>query len=85
LNLIQSFKKRFNLTIDEEVTSLLTKKRKAPSTPTTDQSNKPSKKMKTPDQPKKLKTTDSNVSNGDDKQSVADCRQIPFKGIHVQA
>jgi hypothetical protein len=49
LNLIQSFKKKFNLTINEEVLNMLTTKRKAPS-PSIDQS-------------KKLKTTHSNEDN----------------------
>ncbi len=71
LNLIQSFKKRFNLTINEEVMNMLTTKRKASSTTENNQA-------------KKLKTNHSNISNGDNKQSVVDCREIPFQGIRVQ-
>ncbi|UJR28958.1 hypothetical protein I4U23_010175 [Adineta vaga] len=70
LNLLQSFKKRFSLTINEEVMNMLTKKRKSSSTTTTNQQ-------------KKLKIDDSNISNGDVKQPVVDCRQMPFKGIDV--
>ncbi len=68
MNLIQSFKKKFNLTINEEVMNMLTTKRKAPSPPSINQS-------------KKLKTTHSNEDNN---QLAVDCRQIPFKGISVQ-
>ncbi len=33
--------------------------------------------------PKKMKTNHSNISNEDDnKQSIKDCRKIPFKGIN---
>jgi len=68
LNLIQSFKKRFNLTNNEEILNMLTTKRKISST--TNQN-----------QQKKLKT---NNSNEDNKQPIVDCRQMPFKGINVK-
>ncbi|CAF1231189.1 unnamed protein product [Adineta ricciae] len=72
LNLLQSFKKRFSLTIDEEIMNMLTTKRKSSSAATT-----------TTNTAKKLKTEESSVSNGDVNQSVVDCRQMPFKGINV--
>jgi hypothetical protein len=59
---------RFNLTINEETMNMLTTKRKASSKPNDELNNKP----------KKIKTTDSN------KQSILDCRQIPFQGISIQ-
>ncbi len=48
--------------------NMLTTKRKASSKPNDELNNKP----------KKIKTTDSN------KQSIIDCRQIPFQGISIQ-
>lgn len=96
LNLIQSFKKRFilikylcyfcvffsisyrfKLTINEEVMSMLTMKRKSSSITTTT-NNESNKKQK------KLKTDHSDVSNGDSKEPIVDCRQMPFKGITVK-
>ncbi len=65
---------RFNLTINEETMNMLTTKRKASSKPNDELNNKP----------KKIKTTDSIISNGDNKQSIIDCRQIPFQGISIQ-
>ncbi|CAF3705696.1 unnamed protein product [Adineta steineri] len=77
LNLIQSFKKRFNLTIDEEVMNMLTKKRKSPSSSSITNNQSQNKQ-------KKLKTNHTDVSNGDSKEPVVDCRQMPFKGISVE-
>ncbi|CAF3532159.1 unnamed protein product [Rotaria sp. Silwood1] len=77
LNLLQSFKKRFQLTINEDVMNMLTMKRKLSSITTT-QNNETNNK------PKKLKTNPTNVSNGDNQVSIVDCRQIPFKGINVK-
>jgi hypothetical protein len=55
---------------------MLTMKRKLISiTKTNDQSN---------NKQKKLKINHSNISNGDNKQSIIDCRQLPFKGINVK-
>ncbi|CAF2670200.1 unnamed protein product [Rotaria sp. Silwood2] len=80
LNLLQSFKKRFQLTINQEVMNMLRTKRKLSSiTTTTITAND-----ETNNKPKKLKTNPTNVSNGDNKESIVDCRQIPFKGISVK-
>ncbi|CAF3846312.1 unnamed protein product [Rotaria sordida] len=76
LNLLQSFKKRFKLTINEEIMNMLTMKRKSSSIITTNN--------ETNNKPKKLKTNPTNISNGDNKESIVDCRQIPFKGISVK-
>ena len=38
----------------------------------------------TNNQPKKMKTNQENLSNGDNKEAIVDCRQIPFKGINVK-
>lgn len=54
--------------------SMLTGKRKASSTPAAAPAT---------DQSKKIKIEDSSVSNGVDKQSATDCRQIPFQGIQA--
>ena len=62
----------------EEVMSMLTKKRKATSTPAATAAPEQLDKKA-----KKLKTDHSSISNGDDKQSVVDCRQIPFQGIQA--
>ncbi|CAF3664871.1 unnamed protein product [Rotaria sordida] len=76
LNLLQSFKKRFKLTINEEIMNMLTMKRKSSSITTANN--------ETNNKPKKLKTNPTNISNGDNKESIVDCRQIPFKGISVK-
>ncbi|CAF3323383.1 unnamed protein product [Rotaria socialis] len=77
LNLIQSFKKRFSLKINEEIMNVLTTKRKASSITITN--------AETNNQPKKMKTKNQeNLSNGDNKESIVDCRQIPFQGINVK-
>lgn len=49
--------------------SMLTGKRKASSAPVSP--------------PKKIKVESSSVSNGEEKQSATDCRQIPFQGIQA--
>ena len=55
--------------------NMLTKKCKATSTPAVaHQSDKKAKK---------LKIDHSSISNGDDKQSAVDCRQILFQGIQA--
>jgi hypothetical protein len=50
---------------------MLTMKRKSSSTTTNNKQ-------------KKLKTNHSDVSNGDRKEPIVDCRQMPFKGISVK-
>jgi hypothetical protein len=52
---------------------MLTMKRKSSSITTT-----------TNNKQKKLKTNHSDVSNGDIKEPIVDCRQMPFKGISVK-
>jgi hypothetical protein len=33
---------------------------------------------------KKLKTNHSVISNGDAKQPIVDCREMPFQGINIK-
>ncbi len=58
--------------------NMLTNKRKSSSITTTtikDESN---------NKEKKLKTNHTNIPNGDNKQAIVDCRQIPFQGINIK-
>jgi hypothetical protein len=51
---------------------MLTMKRKSSSITTTNNKQK------------KLKTNHSDVTNGESKEPIVDCRQMPFKGISVK-
>jgi len=68
---------RFNLTLNEEIMNMLTNKRKSSSITIIkdDESN---------NKEKKLKTNHTNIPNGDNKQAIVDCRQIPFQGINIK-
>ncbi len=56
--------------------NMLTNKRKSSSITTIkDESN---------NKQKKLKTNHTDIPNGDNKQAIVDCRQIPFQGINIK-
>ncbi len=59
--------------------NMLTNKRKSSSiTKTTTIKDESNNKQK------KLKTNHTTISNGDNKEAIVDCRQIPFQGINVK-
>lgn len=80
LNLIQSFKKRFYLPFESREENKRDVGIFRFNLPINEELlNSLSNKRKS--SPKVVSAKKAKISNGDEKQSIADCRQIPFQGI----